>query len=227
MTEPEPAPAPPASKKPRGCRVVLIETTPGEMARKTSMLFCSSVATEGSVMPATLAFVFASSLLKAAVGCCRCAPPRSKHATPAAANSADSRAIARICLADIRYMALFLDDCINFKRFLQLRCRAARATLRGRRGLPVCIADLFGESQFYYEAGPRPVQRTDEQRRRNAHKNSSKWIRTAWRKSSAVAFVSRATRTARAVGREDERRWRRLRAAASRARTRPSRRGRA
>src|SRR5579885_946591 len=116
MTEPEPAPEPPASKKPRGCRVVLIETTPGEMARKTSMLFCSSVATEGSVMPAMFAVVFASSLLKAAVGCCRRAPQRSKQATPAAAKSADSTAMARICLADIRYMALFLDDFMIFQK---------------------------------------------------------------------------------------------------------------
>jgi hypothetical protein len=55
MTEPVPPPWPPASKKLRGWRVVLMETTPGEMARKTSMLFCSSVATDGSAMPAMLA----------------------------------------------------------------------------------------------------------------------------------------------------------------------------
>src|ERR671938_180453 len=114
MTEPEPAPLPPASKKPRGWRVVLIETTPGEMARKTSMLFCSSVATEGSVMPAMSAVVLLSSLLKAAVGCWRRAPQRSKQATPAAANRADRSATARIWRAEIRYMAFFSDDFISF-----------------------------------------------------------------------------------------------------------------
>src|ERR1051326_949193 len=168
MTEPEPAPAPPASKKPRGCRVVLIETTPGEMARKTSMLFCSSVATEGSVMPAMLAVVFASSLLKAAVGCCSRAPQRSKQATPAAAKSADSTAMARICLADIRYMALFLDDFMIFSK----GCCNSDAAPRGRRcacgplARPCCR--LFLGRQFYYEAGPRTVQRAH----RRPHKNT-------------------------------------------------------
>src|SRR5438105_11876780 len=132
MTEPEPAPLPPASKKPRGCVVVLMETTPGEMARKTSMLFCSSVATEGSVMPAMLAVRTLSSLLKAAVGCWRRLPQRSKQATPAAAKSADRSATARIWRAEIRYMAFLSDDFIRFsKRLRQLRCRAARVSLRG------------------------------------------------------------------------------------------------
>jgi hypothetical protein len=66
------------------------------MARKTSMLFCSSVATDGSVMPATLAVAAPSSGLKAAVGRLKCAPQRSKHATPAAASTADSSAMDRI-----------------------------------------------------------------------------------------------------------------------------------
>jgi hypothetical protein len=44
-----------------------MEATPGEMERKTSMLFCSSVATEGSATPAMLA-VAGSSLLKAEAG---------------------------------------------------------------------------------------------------------------------------------------------------------------
>src|SRR5215212_6202009 len=116
MTEPEPEPCPPASKKPRGCRVELMETTPGEMARKTSMLFCSSVATDGSVIPATLAVAAASSGLKAAAGCCRREPQRSKHATLAAAKTAERNATAMICRADILYMALLSDDFISFSK---------------------------------------------------------------------------------------------------------------
>src|SRR5215210_3365473 len=110
MIEPVPPLRLPESKKLRGWRVVLMETTPGEMARKTSMLFCSSVATEGSVMPAMLAVAAESSGLKAAVGCCRRAPQRSKQATPAAANTAESSATASIWRAEMLYMALFLED---------------------------------------------------------------------------------------------------------------------
>src|SRR3954447_13923730 len=116
MTEPEPDPCPPASKKPRGWRVELMETTPGEIVRKTSMLFCSSVATEGSVMPATFAVAAESSGLKAAAGCCRREPQRSKHATLTAAKTAERSATAIICRAEILYMALLSDDFISFSK---------------------------------------------------------------------------------------------------------------
>src|ERR1700750_2196178 len=80
------------------------------------MLFCSSVATEGSVMPATLAVAAESSGLKAAAGCCRREPQRSKHATLTAAKTAESIATAMICRAEILYMALLSDDFISFSK---------------------------------------------------------------------------------------------------------------
>src|SRR6185369_10825190 len=99
--------------------------------RKTSMLFCSSVATEGSVIPATFAVVALSSGLKAPTGCCRRAPQRSKHATLTAAKTAERKATAMICRAEILYMALLSDDFINYlEKNLQVRCRSARAALR-------------------------------------------------------------------------------------------------
>jgi hypothetical protein len=67
-------------------------------------------------------------------------------------------------------MALFLDNCINFKSSLQLRCRAARATLRGP-ALPVCIADLFERGAILLriraasgskDGRPAPSQRTQK-----------------------------------------------------------------
>src|SRR5437588_3919420 len=197
MTEPEPPTVPPGSKKPRGRVVVLMETTPGERARKASMLFCSSVATEGSVMPATFAFAaLLSSLLKAAVGCCRRAPQRSKQATPAAANSADKSAMKRIWRAEILYMALFPDDLIAFSKVVFSNSDAAR--LPGRCALGRAPRQRLNElrrgRQFYYEAAPARVRRACERRVRHTreqgarrtriHKRPSVLIQTVWRKSS-------------------------------------------
>src|ERR1043165_4511090 len=190
MTEPEPPPLRPASKKPRAWRVVLTETTPGEMARKTSMLFCSSVATEGSVMPAMLAVALLSSLLKAAVGCCRRAPQRSKQATPTAAKSADRSATAIIWRAEIRYMAFFSDEFISFsKRLRQLRCRAERAALRASYVGPCPVlfaADSTTKPRRNRFAAPHRPNADDAV---GAHRQASNLIQTVWRKSSSVAFM--------------------------------------
>src|ERR1044072_191582 len=144
MTEPEPEPCPPAEKRPRGCRVELMETTPGDIERKTSMLFCSSVATEGSVIPATVAVVApGSSGLKAAAGCCRREPQRAKHATLTAAKTAERKATAMICRADILYMTSLSNDFITHsKKFCKSdaaghtrRC----AFYRSARAPPACL----------------------------------------------------------------------------------------
>src|SRR2546423_6617509 len=207
MTEPEPPTVPPGSKKPRGRVVVLMETTPGEIARKTSMLFCSSVATEGSVMPATLAVAaLLSSLLKAAVGCWRRAPQRSKQATPAAAKSADKSAMKRIWRAEIRYMALFPVDFINFPKRVFSNSDAARLPRRCAQGRKPRqrLTGLRRGRQFYYEVAPARVRRACERRVRHTreraarrtriHKSPSVLIQAVWRKSSSVAFMPIAER---------------------------------
>src|ERR1700755_81464 len=182
MTEAEPEHCPPASKKPRGCRVELIETTPGEIARKTSMLFCSSVATEGSVIPATVAVVApGSSGLKAAAGCWERAPQRSKHATLTAAKTAERKATAIICRADILYMALLSDDFINrSKKFCESdaslrarRCAFCHVARRARRRLR--------GSRFYYEAAAQTVRAHARRRRHSPYspRAAKKFLRGA------------------------------------------------
>src|ERR1700749_2733393 len=126
------------------------------------MLFCSSVATEGSVIPATLAVAAESSGLKAAAGCCRRAPQRSKHATLAAAKTAQSIATAMICRAEILYMALLSDDFISFSK-IGCKSDAAGRVRRCASGLRrACCGSGLSRGRFYYDtAAPRVQTRAD------------------------------------------------------------------
>src|SRR5215212_9677779 len=216
MTEPEPEPCPPASKKPRGCRVELMETTPGEMARKTSMLFCSSVATDGSATPAMVAVAAGSSGLKAAAGCCRREPQRSKHATLTAAKTAERNATAMICRADILYMALLSDDFISCsKKFCKSDAagHTRRCAFEGECAPP---ADLTVRRRFYYEVATRRVHaRTHHSL--YSPRVAKKFLRGVYEVRRLVREIYRVGAGAR----------RAPRAAASRGRTRPWRRVRA